>query len=245
MRGVLFVFFFVVLMLFISCSEKVNELNVSFSFQDTIVENNFDLPYLMLENQDSIIYEKWKPFFKSSKDTFKFTDLPTSAYSLHYYNTIGREKVKNIVLSGGEVRNVVIVPDSISVDEYYDKTPIMNLEKDSAYTIEYKGGCIATLGGYYKISKDSSNIYFEAIYQKKRPVSDDEINAIKEFEAQLLAIDGYGICNSTGRVVYTIIKRNEKRYIPDNVCIWQGVNKMLRKLCKPEYDIRNDNFNSK
>ncbi|WP_188621997.1 hypothetical protein [Flavobacterium suaedae] len=218
-------------------------MNVTFSYESAYDGEKFVVPYIKINAEDSVIFEDSSPLYRSVKDTLKFKNLQEGEYTIHYYNILGEEIIKKAILKDNCVKDIRIAPDSISIDEYYKDTPIEKLKEDKSYIVKSYFGGVAGMEGFYKVSKIENNIFYESSNQSRRRLSQDEIAALKRFEAYLLGIAHFGLGNGCLTDSYTIIKDNDS--IKINLCRWQESQKFYPKIYKPEYDTRNDNFNSK
>ena len=218
--------------LFISCHKSDNALKISFFRACEGSSKEVRVYDLSIKSNDSVYYSPRIPIYYGKEDTLKLDSLPYGIYEIEYTDILGKQKVRSVRLGSPKQQLVNIVLDSIDTSGLLNKTPIANLKEGESYTIESKGGCVATMYSFYTISKDKGEIYFQFITSPKSVLTASEIEMIKEFEAELLAIDGINSCMSTGRMTYKILKDKDTTTIVDNTCNWNGwecsIDKILR-----------------
>lgn len=224
------------LLLFVNCSKPDNQLNITFSYENVYDSEEITVPYIKINTKDSVIFEDSSPLYRSVKDTLKFKNLQEGEYTIHYYNILGEEIIKKATLKENCVKHIRISPDSVSIAEYYKDTPVEKLKEGESYTVESYFGGVAGIRGFYKVSKAENNVFYESSNQSRQTLSQDEITALKRFEACLLGIAHFGVGNGCFNNSYTIIKDNDSTKI--NLCRWQQSQKFYPKIYKPEYDSR-------
>ena len=149
---------------------------------------------------------------------------------MEYIDIIGNKIFKTIKVKEN-LKQIQILTDSIDTGKYENQIPFSNLKNNDNYSIEMKGGCVASFHGNYKISRIENIYYFESIGIKKRKLKQSEIDAVKKFESELLTINGRDICSSTGRKTFKINSDNPKQII-DNTCNWNGWSNLFSVLNK-------------
>jgi len=220
----------IVLLLFTSCKEETNELKIYFPRSDQKSTAGVKIFGLQVNSQDSILFTSRIPRNFSTTDTLKFENLLDGDYEIRFYDLLGNLKIKKIELENQDKKLIAVVSDSIDIRNFLSKTPINNLLDKESYTVETKGGCVASMYSFYKISKIQGHIYFESVNIPKRVLTAPEIAAVKKFEAELLAINGVDICMSTARMTYKILKDKDAITIVDNTCNWSGWETMMAKI---------------
>lgn len=232
MKKIFNLFWLLTLMLFLGCSKSSNKLTISFSRNNQADSSNFRFSYFNIENQDSLIFENTKWPFYSVKDIITLDSLPSGEYSIHYTDIFNKPVTKQITLSG-QNKQINIITDSINAVDYYADTPIERLKNNEYYIIDGKGGCIATIYASYTMHKFNNQYYIDTHTEKNRLLNQRAINAVRQFEAELLALEKYELCSSTGAFTYKIIKNGiTLKTIKDKTCNWNGWQNMFYKLNK-------------
>lgn len=221
--------------LFISCHKSDNTLKITFSRACKGSSAKVRAYDFSIESNDSVLYSPRIPMYYGNEDTLKLDSLPAGVYEIKYKDILGRGKVKSVRLGGAKQQLINIVLDSIDTSRLLNKTPIATLKEGESYTVETKGGCVATMYSFYKISKDRGQIYFESVNIPKRSLTISETVAVKEFEAELLAINGVNSCMSTGRMTYKILKDKDTTTIIDNTCNWAGLECVYAKILRNRF----------
>jgi hypothetical protein len=176
---------------------------------------------IRVKSADSILFAK--DYYRFSEtDTLKLDSLSDGNYEIEYSDILGNRKIQKFNLNGGEKQVLDIVFDSIDIRNFIKEVPINTIKNWESYKVERKGGCIATMYGYYTVSKTNGSFYFDTPYRKARLLTRSQIKAVKKFEAELLAINGADVCISTGRMHYKIICNGKVTEITDNTCNWHG-----------------------
>lgn len=220
-----------ILVLFVGCNKPSNKLTIVFSKTNPVDSVSTWIRFLQLKNQDSVVYKAFPLLRMSSGDTLKIDSLYNGDYILEFNNLIGERVRKNVSLNNNELKAVKIVFDSIPLDKFYSKIPFNHLKDNESYTIEGKGGCVATMYCHYIIEKQKGNYYFKSTNISNRLLKSEEIKAIKKFESELFAIEGRDVCFGTGRMTYKVVKNGtETHSITDNTCNWSGWSNMMFKL---------------
>lgn len=225
-RNLLYIF---ILFFLTGCTQDRNKLEVKFLRVDTANTEAVTIHGLEIKNADSVFY-KTPRYHYTSESRLKFDSLPDGEYEIKFLDILNKRKVRKFSLKDDESKIVEIAYDSIDIHEFIDKAPISNLKDGESYRVETKGGCVATMYGYYIVTKKNDSTYFEAPYRKLKKLTKDQIKAIRKFEAELLAINGVDVCMSTGRMHYKIIVNGKVIEITDNTCNWSGWNTMMYKI---------------
>lgn len=220
---------FLILLFLNGCQKQSNNLYITLSRSEFSGKVNAKLFRLEIKGSDSLVYKNKIPLNFSSDDTLKLTGLADGNYKIQYDDILGDTKIKTITLNGNTQRLVQIVPDIISTKKF-NNTPIFTLKNGEHYTVEMSGGCIASLYGYYKISKHNDKLYLDNFNIKKRVLSTIEVQAIQKFERELLAIQNAKICSSTGAMTFKIITYDLEKTIRDDTCMWNGWENLMSKL---------------
>lgn len=216
--------------LFLGCKEKRSNLNIVFSKIEKEDSTSISLNGLFLKNSDSTLFKLQRPNKINFKDTIKIDSVPIGIYKLEYVDIIGNKISKSIKINENH-NEIKILTDSINTEKFKNQIPFVNLKNNDSYSVEMKGGCVASFHGNYKISRTKNLYYFESIGIKKRKLNQSEIIALKKFESELLAINGKDICSSTGRKTFQI-KGNISKEIIDNTCNWNGWSNLFTFLNK-------------
>jgi hypothetical protein len=232
MKNTILVLFTVLLL--VGCKKSANRFDIILSKSDAADSAYINIDFLSVSNKGSIIYKAETHQRFDFLDTVSLNNLPDGDYELVYNDMIGDRIERKISLKNNESKAVKIVFDSISLDRFYTKIPFNHLKDNESYTIEGKGGCMATMYCHYTIEKHKQVYYFESVNIPKRLLKPEEIKAVKRFESELLAIQGKDICSSTGRMTYTILQDEKKTRIVDNTCNWNGFENLMRKVDKDE-----------
>ena len=212
------------------CKQKLSSLHIVLSKSEKEDSTSIFLNGLYLKNYDSTFYKLQRPNQINFQDTIKIDSIPHGTYTLEYIDIIGNKIFKTIKVKEN-LKQIQILTDSIDTGKYENQIPFSNLKNNDNYSIEMKGGCVASFHGNYKISRIENIYYFESIGIKKRKLKQSEIDAVKKFESELLTINGRDICSSTGRKTFKINSDNPKQII-DNTCNWNGWSNLFSVLNK-------------
>jgi hypothetical protein len=218
----------------VSCNKPSNKLDIILSKGEIVDSSYINMNFICLKNKDSIIYKITKPVRFNYIDTLKFDSLSDGEYELEYIDIVGNTIVNKFRLKDNISKSIRIVCDSIMSKSFYPIIPFNNLKDNESYTIERKGGCVATMFSYYKIFRSKNDYYYESLNIHKKLLKDEEIKNIQKFEAELLAINGKGTCGGTGRMTYKIIKNKMGRSITDHACNWHEFENMMSKVNRDE-----------
>lgn len=235
------------LLLFISCKKQSGQINIVLDeqFGKRLFEFN-------IYSEDTVVYKSRIPINFNGGDTIIFRKLPEGRYKISYLDILGKTKVTNVNLTGGDTTWIKPEPNIVNVESFFSNTPINNIKDDQQYIIKMEGGSIATMEGWYTITKEKGQIYFKPTRGNKILLSKDGVKAVEQFEAQLLAINNIYICHSTDRLKYTIIQNKDTLEIIDNTCMWNGWNVMSKKIipeltheeCDPDRLNELNNYNN-
>ena len=217
------------LLFLISCKNETKTLNIVLTKNEKKDSASIRFNSLSISNSDSIYYKVNNLDNFKFQDTIKIDKLPIGNYKLEYFDLLGNQVTKKISLN--ENIELRIVADSISTEKFENQIPFTYLKNNDSYSVEMKGGCVASFHGNYKISRIENIYYFESISIKKRKLEQSEIVAIKKFESELLAINGKNVCISTGRKTFKI-NSDIPKVIVDNTCNWNGWSNLFSVLNK-------------
>ncbi|MFC4740469.1 hypothetical protein ACFO3U_10740 [Flavobacterium ponti] len=222
------------LITFISCNSSYNKIEIVFSKSD--LKDTIPIKYSLfnLSNKDSVIYKKKIIEYIIVNKKYVFDSLPNGEYILEYSDIKQDTFTKKINLRNNEVYKTKIIFDSLSLEKYYSHTPINNLRNGESYKLFTWGGCIARMESFYKITNLNNKYLLDSNLDNQKILTKDEIKAINKFEAELLALKGKGICNSTGQMSYSISKQNKIDTISEMTCNWNSYNLLMSKLYKRE-----------
>jgi len=221
----------IILMSFLfGCKQKLSSLHIVLSKSEKEDSTSISIKGLYLKNYDSTFYKLQRPNQINFQDTIKIDSIPHGTYTLEYIDIIGNKIFKTIKVKEN-LKQIQILTDSIDTGKYENQIPFSNLKNNDNYSIEMKGGCVASFHGNYKICRIENIYYFETIGIKKRKLKQSEIDAVKKFESELLTINGKDICLSTGRRTFKINSDNPKQII-DNTCNWNGWSNLFSVLNK-------------
>jgi hypothetical protein len=214
----------------LGCKEKRSNLSIVFSKIEKEDSTSISLNGLFLKNSDSTFFKLQRPNQINFKDTIEIDSVPLGDYKLEYIDIVGNKILKSIKINENH-NEIKILTDSINTEKFKNQIPFINLKNNDYYSVEMKGGCVASFHGNYKVSLTNNIYYFESIGIKKRILNQSEIIAIKKFESELLAIQGKDICLSTGRKTFQIKGKVSKKII-DNTCNWNGWSNLFSYLNK-------------
>lgn len=232
MRQILIVFSFLFLAMLYGCSKSSNKLTITFARVNPDDSSYFRFSHFKVRNDDSLIFQKSGLASYCRGSIVDFDSLPDGNYYLDYTDLFGKAITKSIRLSN-QNKTLKIITDSVHVSDYYNKTPIQLLKDDESYTINGQGGCVATLYTTYTVRKLINQYYLDTPRTKEHKLSQAGIDAIRQFEAELLAIERYELCQSTGSFTYKIVKNGQVlKSIDDRTCNWHGLQKMFFTLNK-------------
>lgn len=226
---ILLIFFLITL---ISCNRSYNKIEIFFSKSD--LKDTIPIKYSLfkLSNKDSVIFKKKIIEYITVDKKYVFDSLPNGEYILEYSDIKQDTFTKRINLRNNEVYKTKIIFDSLPLEKYYSLTPISNLRNGESYKLFTWGGCIAKIESFYKITNFKNKYLLDSNLDSEKILNDEEIKAIKKFEAELLALNGKGICNSTGQMTYSISKQNEIDTISEMTCNWNSYDLLMSKLYK-------------
>ena len=211
---------FILTLILFSCKQKLSNIHIVLSKIAKEDSTSISLNGLYLKNSDSTFYKLQRPNKINFRDTIKIESIPYGIYTLEYIDIIGNKILKTIEINKN-LKKIQIFTDSINTEKFTHLIPFVNLKNNNSYSVEMNGGCVASFHGSYKISRVDNIYYFESISIEKRILEELEINAIKKFESELLAINGKDLCFSTGRMTFNIISHDPKQIV-DNTCNWNG-----------------------
>lgn len=222
-----FLFVLSIIILFISCKKETKTLNIILNKTEKVDSSSIRFQILKLYNSDSLFYDVNYRHQFNFRDTIIVDNLPIGTYTLEYNDIVGNLITKYIDLR--TITEIKISTDSIDIEKFRNKIPLINLKNNSYYEVNMQGGCVASFYGFYKISRIQDKYYIETFNSKKRLLNPDEIKAIEKFEAELYAIDGKVLCSSTGKKTFEIIT-DDVKIISDNTCSWNGWTNLFSKL---------------
>lgn len=217
---------FAFLFLLTSCKRECNKLEIKFSRVDSLNTESINVNELVLKKDDSIFFSKMR-YHSKPNDILKFDSLPDGKYELKYFDILDNLRIKKFNLVANESRLINIKFDSIDTGMFINKAPISNLKNGDTYRIERKGG---GMYGYYVVTKENNTFYFNAPYRKSKMLTMGQVDAIRNFEAELLKINGIDICISTRRMHYKIINKGKVTEITDNTCNWSGWSTLMTSI---------------
>lgn len=215
---------------FMGCSDGANTLKVTFSktHQDSLSMSG--IYGLEVVTKDSVSLFSRTPMLFSDKDTLRLDSLHDGIYDVRYNDMWGNVKTRRVVLNNDQTKSINIISDSLNATRFYNKTPIANLKEGKSYRIEIRGGDVASSYAYYELKKARGQTYLSSIWGDAGVLTNAEIEKIKQYEAELLAIEGSKNCNSTGNFTYSIIIEKDTTDITDNTCNWDGWNHTIRPI---------------
>lgn len=224
MKKLLLLFAFA--LVFASCKKELNQINVVFPDDMELGTHVHDLK---ISSQDTIIkIVRGKKYVQFSKgDTLTLSGLHSDDYTMSYLDLLGKTKSEKITLKGGDTLFVMPKPLNVDVKAFYDKTPIANLKDGEEYEVWVSG---PYSGPMHSISRSGNKFYYQGYNEEKRLLTDEKIGYVKQFEAELLAIQGVNLSGSTGNWYYYITKNNEKFRLVDDTGIWGGWQKWYPKI---------------
>lgn len=207
-----------------------NYNTIEVTFLKSNPKDTFSIKYNLfkLSNEDSVIFKN--TVFQNIKvgEKLVFDSLPNGKYVLEYFDICGNQKQKKILLKNNNYESKIIF-DSLPVKKYLNKIPLNTLENGNSYKIVNWSSCVR-LESYYQITKLRDEYYLDSYGHKKRKLNEKELNAIRLFESELLALRNIGSCNSTGNTNYCIQKDNKMDTIIDRTCNWNGYNLLASEL---------------
>lgn len=212
------------------CKEKNSNLTIVLSKIEKNDSTSIIFNRLYLKKSDSIFFKLERPTKYNFKDTIKIKKIPIGTYTLEYTDIIGNEIVKTVNISK-RPKQIYILTDSICSEKFKSIIPYNNLKSNNSYTVEMKGGCIASYYGYYTIFRIKNTYYFESNGTGKKILKQSEIDAIKKFESELISVNEKNICLSTDRKTFKIISSFPKEIV-DNTCNWNGWSNLFSTLNK-------------
>ncbi|MHA3789295.1 hypothetical protein ACX0HA_13885 [Flavobacterium hauense] len=228
MKRVLFLLFFSILLG--GCQRSNNALKISFSRACGDNTSSVQVYGLQVIHRDSIFFSRNIPMRFSVKDTLKLDSLPDGLYEISYYDIRGEQKSRKINLKENKSGFLNIILDSIDSNKFLNKTPIKNLKEGESYTLDWKGGDIASMYGYYKIGKKKGDVYFETPNYNIEKLTQDEINLVMQYEAELLAIQSMNAKGSLNSFAYKINKNGKITEIIDDTRNWAGYRCTIGKI---------------
>jgi hypothetical protein len=221
--------FFAFTMVFVSCKGELNQINVVFPHNMELGTHVHDLK---ISSQDTVIkiYRGKHSFFFAKGDTLTFSGLRSGDYTMTYLDLLGKTKSKNITLKGGDTLFVMPKPLDVDVKAFYDKTPISNLKEGEGYEVWASG---PHSGPMHTIYRSGNKFYYQGYNEEKRLLTNEKIGYVKQFEAELLAIQGVdSFILSSGNWYYYIVKNNDTLRLVDNTGMWRGWQKWYPKIRK-------------
>nr|WP_294938616.1 hypothetical protein [uncultured Flavobacterium sp.] len=213
-----------------SCNNHYNKIEITFSKSDTNDTIPIKYSLFKLSNKDSVIYKKDIIDYIAINEKYVFDSLPNGEYILEYSDIKHDSFIKRINLKNNEVYRSKILFDSLPLKKYYKLIPINNLKNGESYKLRTWGGCIARMESFYQITNLNEKYLLDSNADSKRILTNNEINAIKKFEAELFALNGKGTCNSTGRMTYSISKDSKIDTLAEMTCNWNSYNLLMNKL---------------
>lgn len=160
----------------------------------------------------------------------KLDSLPDGLYEISYYDILGEQKYRKINLKENKSGFVNIILDSIDSDKFLNKTPIKNLKEGESYTIEWKGGDIAAMYGFYKVKKNNGSICLKTPNYNFERLTEEEINLIMQYEAELLVIKDLNARGSLTSFAYKITTKDKVIEIIDDTRNWAGYQCTIGKI---------------
>jgi hypothetical protein len=219
---------FIITSWFASCKKEYVQINVVFPNE---LEVGARIHKLKISSQDTVIpLERGrKSIFFSKGDTLTLYGLPPGTYTLSYLDLLGKTKKDKVTLNDGD--NVFLKPKPLDVDvtPFYNRTPINNIKDGEHYMVIATGPYSGPIHTIYRVG---NKLYCEGYNEEKKLLSDEKSGYIKQFEAELFAIQGVNISWSTGRWYYYIIKGNDTLRLVDNTGMWGGWKKWYPKIRK-------------
>ena len=158
---------FILTLILFSCKQKLSNIHIVLSKIAKEDSTSISLNGLYLKNSDSTLYKLQRPNQINFQDTIKIDSIPHGTYTLEYIDIIGNKIFKTIKVKEN-LKQIQILTDSIDTGKYENQIPFSNLKNNDNYSIEMKGGCVASFHGNYKISRIENIYYFESIGIKKR-----------------------------------------------------------------------------
>ncbi|MCW4470784.1 hypothetical protein OGH69_17560 [Flavobacterium sp. MFBS3-15] len=220
---------------FMGCNRNNNSLKINFLRSNKNNTSTLKIVNFKVSSADSI-YEHYKlPAYHPPGYNIILDSLPDGEYDIAFFDLYGNEKIKRVHLNGARAGTVSIVMDSIDATAFFGKTPMANLKNNSFYKIDKVQGCVASFHDGYEVEKKSDNIFIKTTNQKAHLLTKPEIEKIKQFEAELLSINGKGICGGTGIAQYSIITDKDTVRFFDNTCNWDGWNYTIRPILNSRF----------
>lgn len=222
-----------VVVAFMGCSGNNNTLKVTFSktHQDSLSMSG--IYGLEVVTKDSVSLFSRTPMLFSDKDTLRLDSLHDGIYDVRYNDMWGNVKTRRVVLKNDQTKSINIISDSLNAARFYNKTPIANLKEGKSYRIEIRG--MGSSYAYYELKKARGQTYLSSIWGDAGVLTNAEIEKIKQYEAELLAIEGSKNCNSTANFTYSIIIEKDTTDITDNSCNWNGWHYTIEPILKSRF----------
>lgn len=232
MKQFLIILSFLFLAILYGCSKPSNKLTVTFARVNPDDSSYFRFSHFKVRNDDTLIFKNKGLASYDAASIVVIDSLPDGNYYLEYTDLFGKAITKSVRVSN-QHKILKIITDSVDVSGYYNKTPIQLLKDDESYTINGQGGCVTTMYTSYTVRKLDDKYYLDVPRKKGHKLSQAGFEAIRQFEAELLAIEGFELCQSTGAFTYTVEKNSKVlKTIKDRACNWNGLRKMFFTLNK-------------
>ncbi len=164
--------------------------------------------------------------------SFLLDSLNGGTYRIYYNDLYGGLVSKEVELLPGNDQHLTIKIDSLDASEFLRKTPLANLENGKSYKISWKGGDVTSFYGGYEMKLTNGGYIMQPVNLEPILLSAEDTNKVKQFEAELLSIEGKGICGGLNALTYTITKSGGIQQITDFTCNWVGWDYTIAPICQ-------------
>jgi len=226
-----FLFLILIISVLTSCKKSYNKIEIIFS--KTNSRDSIPIRYSLfkLSKGDSIFYNKEIRHQINLNRLYLFDSLPDGDYKIEYSNITNDTFRKNISLKNNQIYKSEIIFDSLPLHKFYKSVPINNLKNGESYKQYSWGGCTSTMHSFYEIKNNNDKYYFNSYTEKNKKLTETDLKAIERFEAEIYFLNGKGSCNSTGQMVYTFSKKENKiDTLREMTCNWHGYEILMREL---------------
>ena len=155
------------------------------------------------------------------------TNLDTGTYFLEYKSLFGKTEKLKVIITQFKKYSVDLCIDYINYSKETYKPIIDQLQEKENYKILMSSqGCFHSTADTLTIYREN-NIYSATWTNKKKTLTQSDIEAVRHFEIELNYMTDGG-CTTTD--TYNLIYKNKTKTIDDGSCSWNGDSYLKTKL---------------